>query len=83
MTPDFDLSSLHTDQADLWMYLKADAILAEIFADQPERRASPLALGGSTLRCSSHCASDAAGGTQQSKTGSRLMGVRLGNEKVN
>ena len=83
MTPDYDLSSLRADEADLWMYLRVNAILADILADQPERRASPLALGASTLRCSSHCASDAAGGTQQSKTGSRLMGVRLGNEKVN
>ena len=83
MAPDYDLSNLHTDQANLWIYLQAGAILAEILADQPERRASPLALGASTLRCSSHCASAAAGGTQQSKTGSRLMGVRLGNEKVN
>ena len=45
MAPDYDLSNLHADQAVLWFYLKADAILAEIFADhQPERRDSPLAL---------------------------------------
>jgi hypothetical protein len=83
MTPDYDLSSLHTDQADLWFYLKVDAILAEILADQPERRTSPLALGASTQNCSPHCACEAAGGTQQSKTGSRLLGVGLGNNEVN
>lgn len=44
MTPDYDLSSLHTDQADLWIYLQVEAILAELLADQPERLGSPLAL---------------------------------------
>ena len=83
MTPDYDLSNLHADQADLWFYLQAHAILAEILADQPERRTSPLALGASTLRCSPHCACGAAGGTQRAKTESRLIGVGLGNEEVN
>ena len=83
MTPDYDLSSLHTDQADLWISLRVDAILAEILADQPERRTSPLALGDCTQRCSPPGACEAAGGTQQSKTGSGPIGVSLGNRKVN
>jgi hypothetical protein len=83
MTPDYDLSNLHTDQADLWIYLRFDAILVEILADQPERRASPLALGDYTQRCSPRCACEAAGGTQQSETGSRLIGVGLGNKEMN
>ncbi len=64
MTPDYDLSNLRTDQAELWIYLRVDAILAEILADQPECRAFPLALGNYTQRCSPHCDSEAAGGTQ-------------------
>jgi hypothetical protein len=83
MTPDYDLSNLHTDQADLWIYLRVDAILAEILADQPERRASPLALGDGTQRCSPPCACEAAGGTQQHMTGSGLLDVGLGNKGVN
>ena len=83
MTPDYDLSNLHTDQADLWIHLKVDAILAEIFADQPERRASPLALGASTQNCSPHCACETAGDTQQHTTGSRLINVGLGQDEVN
>ena len=83
MTPDYDLTNLHTDQADLWIYLRVDAILAEILADQPERRASPLALGDCTQRCSPHCDCEAAGGTQQYKTGSGPIGVGLGNKQVN
>ena len=82
MTPDYDLSNLQTDQADLWIHLRVDAILAEILADQPERRTSPLALGDSQC-CSPYCACEAAGGTQQSKTGSGPIGVGLGNKKVN
>jgi len=81
MTPDYDLTNLQTDQADLWIYLQVDVILAQIFADQGERRASPLALGDYTQRCSPHC--EAAGGTQQHITGSRLIGVGLGNQEVN
>ena len=83
MTPDYDLSNLRTDQAELWIYLRVDAILAEILAGQPERRASPLALGDYTQRCSPHCDCEAAGGTQQSKTGSGRIGVGLGNQEMN
>ena len=83
MTPDYDLSNLHTDQADLWIYLRFDAILVEILADQPERRASPLALGDYTQRCSLHYACEAAGGTQKFKTGSGPIVVGLGNKEVN
>ncbi len=80
MTPGCDLSNLHVDQADMWFYLQADAILAEIVADQPERRTSPLALGAAQ-----HCCPRFAtpGGNQQHITGGRLVGVSLGNEKVN
>ena len=49
MTPDYDLSNLHTDQADLWIYLRVDAILAQILADQTERLGFPLALGDCTV----------------------------------
>jgi hypothetical protein len=45
MTPDYDLTNLQIDQADLWIYLQVDVILAQILADQTEHRASPLALG--------------------------------------
>ena len=83
MTPDYDFSNLHTDQADLWIYLRVDAILAELLADQPEHRASPLTLWDCTQLCSPDCACEAAGGTQQSKTGSRLIDVGLGNKEVN
>ena len=83
MAPDYDLSNLHADQAVLWFYLKADAILAEIFADQPERRASPLARVASTRSCGTYCACEAVGGTQRSQTGSRLIDVSLGNKEVN
>jgi hypothetical protein len=83
MTPDYDLSNLQTDQADLWIYLQVDVILAQILADQTARRASPLALGDYTQRCSPHCDCEAAGGTQQYKTGSGLIGVCLGNKELN
>ena len=83
MTPDYDLSNLRTDQAELWIYLRFDAILAEILADQPERRASPLALGDYTQRCSPHCDCEAAGGTQKHIAGSGLIDVGLGNKEVN
>ena len=83
MTPDYDLSTLHTDQADLWMYLRVDAILAELLADQPERRASPLTLRDCTQRCSPYYDCEAAGGTQQHMPGSGLIGVCLGTKEVN
>jgi hypothetical protein len=37
MAPDYDLSNLPTDQADLWIYLQTDAICGQIMADQAER----------------------------------------------
>ena len=83
MTPDYDLSNLRTDQAELWIYLRFDAILVEILADQPERRATPLALGDYTQRCSPHCDCEAAGGIQKHITGSGLIDVGLGNKEVN
>lgn len=83
MTPDYDLTNLHTGQADLWICLRVDAILAEILADQPERRTSPLALGDCTQRRSPYYDCEAAGGTQQHMTGSGLIGVCLGNKEVN
>ena len=83
MTPDYDLSNLQTDQAELWIYLRFDALLVEILADHSERRAFPLALGTYTQRCSPHCDCEAAGGTQQYKTGSGPIGVGLGNKEVN
>ena len=45
MAPDYDLSNLPTDQADLWIYLQVDAIFGQIMADQAERLGFPLALG--------------------------------------
>jgi hypothetical protein len=45
MAPDYDLSNLETSQADLWIYLQADAIFGQIMADQAERLGFPLALG--------------------------------------
>ncbi len=83
MTPDYDLSNLQTDQVDLWIYLQVDVILAQIFADQIERRASPLTLGNCTQRCSPYYDFEAAGDTQHYRTGSGLTGVGLGNKEVN
>ena len=83
MTPDYDLSNLHTEQAELWIHLRFDAILVEILADRPERWASPLALGNYTQRCSPHCGCKAAGGTQKHIAGSGLIGVGPGNKEVN
>jgi hypothetical protein len=40
MTPDYDLSDLANFQADLWLYLQADAIRARILLDQAARQAS-------------------------------------------
>jgi|SRR5579871_5542959 len=40
MKPDYDLSDLETSQADLWLFLRVDAIYAQIVADQAERWAS-------------------------------------------
>ena len=83
MTPDYDLSSLHADQADIWFYLKVNDILAEILGDQFERRTSPLALGAATQSCIIHAASETAGDTQQHTTGSRRNNVGLGQDEVN
>ena len=46
MTPDFDLSNLQTDQVDLWIRLRADAIRGQIMADQAERLGFAFALPG-------------------------------------
>jgi len=83
MTPDYDLSNLRTDQAELWIYLRFDAILAELVADQPERRASPLTLGNCTQHCSPYYDSEAVGGTRRQTTGSGLIDVGPGNMEVN
>ena len=40
MAPDYDLSSLQTWQADLWIHLQVDVVLAQILADQAKRPAS-------------------------------------------
>jgi len=40
MAPDYDLSGLQTLQADLWIHLQADVVLAQILADQAQRSAS-------------------------------------------
>jgi hypothetical protein len=45
MAPDYDFSSLSTDQVDVWMYLQAGAIFGQIVADQAARLGFPLALG--------------------------------------
>jgi len=45
MVVDYDLSSLPTDQAELWVCLHADNICAQIMAAQAERLGFPLALG--------------------------------------
>jgi len=83
MAPDYDLSNLRTDQAELWIYLRFDALLVEILADYPERRASPLTLGDCTQRCSPHGECEPAGGTKQHMAGSGLLDVGLGNKGVN
>ena len=83
MAPDYDLSNLHTDQADLWIYLQVGAIVAEILADQPERRTTSLTVEGCTQRCSPYDDCEVAGGTEQRITGSRHIGVGLGNKEVN
>jgi hypothetical protein len=40
MRPDYDLTCLETAQADVWLFLRVDAIFAQILADQVRRRAS-------------------------------------------
>ncbi len=42
MRPDYDLSGLETSQADLWLFLQADAIRAEILLDQAKRQGYTL-----------------------------------------
>jgi hypothetical protein len=49
MAPDYDLSNLRTDQADLWIYLQVDAIFGQIMSDQAERLGFPLPLGHSIV----------------------------------
>lgn len=55
MELDYDLSDLETFQANLWLFLRADDICAQILADQAERRAStrsrqPAVLAAMALR---------------------------------
>lgn len=45
MAPDYDLLTLPTEQADLWICLQADVIFGQITADQADRLGFPLALG--------------------------------------
>jgi hypothetical protein len=45
MAPDYDLSKLPSEQADLWICLQADVICGQIMADQAERLDFPLTLG--------------------------------------
>jgi hypothetical protein len=49
MAPDYDLSNLPTDQAEVWICLQADVIYGQIMADQAERLGFPLALGHSIV----------------------------------
>jgi len=44
MKLDYDLSGLETYQADLWLFLRVDAICAQILTDQAERRASTRSI---------------------------------------
>ncbi len=43
MAPDYDLSNRETSQAELWIYLRFDAIFGQIMTDQAERLGFPLA----------------------------------------
>jgi hypothetical protein len=45
MVVDYDLSNLPTDQAEVWICLRADNICGEIMAAQAKRLGFPLALG--------------------------------------
>ena len=45
MTPDFDLSKLPAEQADVWIYLPVDAIFGQILADHGEHLGFPFAPG--------------------------------------
>jgi len=53
MPPDFDLSNLQTWQADRWIYLPVDVVLAHILADQAKRPAAARWTGPhpSPLHC--------------------------------
>jgi hypothetical protein len=42
MRPDYDLSGLEASKADVWLFLRADAIRDEIRADQAERQGFAL-----------------------------------------
>ena len=74
MAPDYDLSNLPTDQADLWIYLQVDAIFGQIMADQAERLGFPPRSRG--LHRFRHDR-EAAGDIQQWVTGSGRIGVCL------
>ena len=65
MTPDYDLSDLANSQADLWLYLHADAIRVRILLDQATRQAS----GDSRRRPASRA---------RRKQSQRDLGLRLG-----
>jgi len=49
MAPDYDLSKLPTEQADLWVCLQTDVIFGQIMNDQADRLGFPLALGQSIV----------------------------------
>ncbi len=49
MAPDYDLSNLPTDQAEVWICLQADVIYGQIMADQAERLGFPFAPGHSIV----------------------------------
>lgn len=54
MIADYDLSQLEASQANLWILLQADAIRAEILADQAERLEFMWAKGSDGGRRNAH-----------------------------
>jgi hypothetical protein len=49
MIPDYDLSNLPGDQAEMWICLRADHICGQIIAAQAERLGHSLVLGHSIV----------------------------------
>jgi len=49
MVADYDLSQMPSDQAEVWMCLRADAIYGQIVVAQAERLGFPLVLGRSFI----------------------------------
>lgn len=49
MSPDFDLSNLPTDQAEVWICLQVDVMYGQIMADQAERLGFSFAPGRSIV----------------------------------